>query len=186
MSADVGNSNCRGWVKEIDAEQGPRIRSARSRYHLPMGLSGRPERLRDFAERCPTAPGGVHECPAGRYIPIHPFADEAEDLARLAVSARDCRRVDAYWSDGTDVAFVQVGCASPDERHLRSGPGLYARMQPGDPPWVYLWATTPSEDVRRPEFERLLSALLETGVFENGESLTHSLSLIGAYPAGED
>lgn len=62
-------------------------------------------------------------------MPVHPCADEGELLAKLGYSSERCTSVDLWWSDGVDVAFVQVVCVG-DARPLV--PGLHARRGDGE------------------------------------------------------
>jgi hypothetical protein len=81
-------------------------------------------RLEDFEERSQLS--AAHAIDGlGRYIPIHPLADEAELLAQLQMAPQDCLKVDLYWHIDGDVLFVQINTASSDPFRP---PGLYARM----------------------------------------------------------
>ena len=62
------------------------------------------------------------------FLPIHPFADEPELLAKLNLKAEDCRSVDAYWRIGDDVCFLQVWL-STDDPLGRSGLFLHLALR---------------------------------------------------------
>jgi hypothetical protein len=116
-------------------------------------------RLRDFAARSAGHPGGVyvHAASRTRYLPIHPFADEADLLARIGATAEGCVGVDAYWEVGGDVCFVQVWSSADDH-------GLFARWSSGKPPMLYLAAKVQVATVSRRLFETMMSAFIGMGV----------------------
>ena len=87
-------------------------------------------RLLEIDRRCQEHPNGVyfHAKGAGVYLPIHPFADERELLAKLNLKAEDCRSVDASWRIGDDVCFLQVWL-STDDPLGRSGLFLHLALR---------------------------------------------------------
>lgn len=65
---------------------------------------------RDFERRASYSPDSVltHLARGWRYVPVHPFADEADVLERIGAKPEECKKVDAYWLCGRDVYFLQV------------------------------------------------------------------------------
>ena len=116
-------------------------------------------RLRDFAARSAGHPGGVyvHAASGTRYLPIHPFADEADLLARIGASPEGCRGVDAYWEIGGDVCFLEVWSAA--DRH-----GIFARWSDGKLPMLHLAARVRGQTVTRPLFEQVIAKFVRAGV----------------------
>jgi hypothetical protein len=120
----------------------------------------------DFDRRCREHPGGVyvHSNGGGVYLPIHPFADEPELLAKLTVKVDDCRSVEAYWRIGDDVCFLQVWL-STDDPLGRSG--LFARWSDGEPPMLNVVAVLQAQSVTRCAFEAAMSEFLRIGIPTN-------------------
>ena len=86
-------------------------------------------RLADFASRAAYAPEDVQSLPGlGRFIAVHPMADESAVLARLGISPQDCDKVDLYWEYADDVRFVEfcgVDYGTPGEL---PPVGMFARL----------------------------------------------------------
>jgi hypothetical protein len=84
------------------------------------------ERVADFAERVEMEPEGVRSLAEnGRYLSVHPMADEEDLLAALGIAASSCIKVDLYWEFAGDVRFVQIQTVAYAE--VRP-PGIYARV----------------------------------------------------------
>jgi hypothetical protein len=126
----------------------------------------RARRWCDFRRRIEFAPESVylHRSGGWTYIPIHPFADEAADLARLGIAPEDCWGVDAWWGIEGDATLVQSCIARPAHRP----PGLYARRTEHDQGWVYLIAVLDVPAITRESFEAALSRFASLG-FPDGE-----------------
>ena len=119
-------------------------------------------RLLDFDCRSQTQPESVYFLGqgGGAYLPIHPFADEPELLAKLHITPDNCRSVDAYWRVGDDVCFLQVWLAK-DDALGRSG--LFARWSDGEPPMLNVVAVVNAGTVCRKQFEDVMLRFLRLG-----------------------
>src|SRR5262245_16526699 len=98
----------------------------------------RPVRWRDFRRRADYAPELVyrHRTLGWEYVPIHPFGDEPDHLARLGIRREECLAVDAWWGVGGDATLLESSVAVVARRK----PGLYARKTEHEKGWVYLQA----------------------------------------------
>lgn len=119
-----------------------------------------------FLRRAEFAPGSVliHRAAGWRYIPIHPFADDADVLSRLNIAPEDCWSADAWWEVDGDAALVQ-SCVA---RMAGRPPGLYARRTDDDRGWVDLLAVIDAPTITRESFEAALSRFAALG-FPDGE-----------------
>ncbi len=63
---------------------------------------------------------GARTLPEGGEIAcVHPFADEADELAKMDLEPKDCPAADGYWRINEDVVFVQVNSmAMSDDRAM--------------------------------------------------------------------
>ena len=120
-------------------------------------------RLKDFNRRAEYSPSSVYQhIERGfRYIPIHPFADETEELIKLRADKSECWKVDAWIEINNDACFLQVYSSNYDEHRV---PGLYARIVKENESWLYLWATIEAEFVTRSIFEHIIIDFVEIGV----------------------
>ena len=77
-------------------------------------------RWRDFLRRAEFSPASVyrHRCDGWPYIPIHPFADEAAELARVGMAPEDCGSADAWWGIEGDATLVE-SCITRLAHHPR-------------------------------------------------------------------
>jgi hypothetical protein len=71
----------------------------------------RAKRWRDFRRRAEYAPDSVyrHRTRGWEYIPVHPFGDEPDVLARLGLRPEDCRTADAWWGIEDDATLIESG-----------------------------------------------------------------------------
>ena len=94
-----------------------------------------------------------------QYIPIHPFADELDDLIRLNLRPDDCRSVDAWWGIDGDATLLESGiigyCPGPAR--------LYAKPTKHDERWVYLVAVLDAPFVTRVAFEAAMVRFADAG-----------------------
>ena len=134
--------------------------------HKVMADHDRHLRLVDFDRRSQRHPGGVylHASGGDAYLPIHPFADEPELLAKLHLQPEDCRSVDAYWRAGNDVCFLQVWLSTDDSLGRC---GLFARWSDSEPPMLNVVGVITAEVVTRQVFERVMSEFLRLGIPAN-------------------
>jgi hypothetical protein len=118
-------------------------------------------RWRDFLRRAEFSPASVyrHRCDGWPYIPIHPFADEAAELARVGMAPEDCASVEAWWGIEGDATLVE-SCISRLAHH---SPGLYARQTEHEEGWVYLLTVLDAPYVTRGAFESALSRFASLG-----------------------
>ena len=119
------------------------------------------QRAADFRRRADFAPDKVyrHRGRGWEYIPIHPFADEPADLARLKLRPEDCLLVDAWWSIDGDATLLQSGTSS-----VHSHPaGLFAKPTPHKEQWVYVVAFFDAPYVTRTAFEEAMTKFAAAG-----------------------
>ena len=94
----------------------------------------RSRRWANFRRRADYTPEDVyrHRTRGWAYIPIHPFGDEPELLARLSLVPEGCHSVDSWWGIDGDATLL----------HASVGVlvGLYAKPTPHWERWVYLAA----------------------------------------------
>lgn len=118
-------------------------------------MKERARRVRDFADRKHLDPAAVIDMQTygWEYIPIHPMANEKEELERLGLKPADCTQVDCYWNVGADVVFLQVY-----SRKIRPtwNVGLYARWSRGDLPMLYLAACVEDEVITQDLMESMM------------------------------
>src|SRR4051794_10886854 len=96
------------------------------------------ERWLDFRRRADYAPQDVyrHRTHGWEYIPVHPFGDEPEILARLGLRPEDCRTADAWWGIDGDASLLESGVVG-----ALPGPArLFVKATPHEERWVYLVA----------------------------------------------
>lgn len=127
----------------------------------------RRRRWKDFRRRVACAPNSIYQhCTHGwEYIPVHPFADESEDLARLKVQPDDCRRVDAWWGIDEDATLLE-SIVTPHSPHRPAG--LYAKVTTDPKRWAYLLAVIDAPRITRAAFEDAMSRFAQLG-FPRGE-----------------
>ena len=94
-------------------------------------------RLEDFVRRVTyvdeetgEATDAVQVASVGIYVAVHPMADEAALLAKLAMSPSQCTKVDAYVAMGGDVHFLQFFASQEPARGRRRG--IYGRAADHD------------------------------------------------------
>jgi hypothetical protein len=123
-------------------------------------------RWREFLRRAEFSPASVyrHRCDGWPYIPIHPFADEAAELARVGIAPEGCWSADAWWGIEGDATLVE-SCITRRAHHPR---GLYARRIEHEEGWVYLLAVLDDPYITRGAFEASLSRFASLG-FPGGE-----------------
>jgi hypothetical protein len=118
-------------------------------------------RWKDFRRRVAYSPESVyrHALHGWEYIPVHPFGDESELLARLGIKAEDCRIVDAWWGIGSDAVLLQVW----SQLGIGGTIELFALPQ-GDPTWrISLLAQINASFVTRADFEGVMTAFASEG-----------------------
>lgn len=112
-------------------------------------------RLRDFRRRKDYSPSSVnlHDALNHEYIPIHPFSDDEELLARLELSASECKSVDAWWNMGADVSLIGIWSrVIQKDRKV----GIYASWPKGKQRNLYIMAVVDSETITRSLFEEVM------------------------------
>lgn len=121
----------------------------------------RPRRWDDFQRRLGFSPTSVyvHRTEGWRYIPIHPFADETEQLVRLGLAPQDCSAADAWWGIEGDATLVQSWIARVANRPQ----GLYARRTEHVEGHVYLMAVLDIPAITRDSFEAVLTQFASLG-----------------------
>jgi hypothetical protein len=118
-------------------------------------------RWADFRRRADYAPENVyrHRLHGWEYIPVHPFGDEPEVLARLGLRPEDCRTADAWWGIEGDVTLLESGVVG-----ALAGPArLFAKPTPHEERWVYLVAVFDAPFVTRAAFEAAMVRFAEAG-----------------------
>ncbi|GAA4427087.1 hypothetical protein [Bremerella cremea] len=120
------------------------------------------ERLSDFQSRTAFSLGNLLSHPRGhgRYLPTHPFADDADLLAELDLTPADCRNVDAWWELHEDACLIQAytfGHVTP------AGPGLYAYRQKAPPHFVTLIVVLECESIDRAMLEQAMACIAKLG-----------------------
>ena len=119
------------------------------------------KRWNDFRRRADFAPETVyrHRTHGWEYIPIHPFGDEPDVLARLGLCLEDCRTADAWWGIDDDATLLESGVVSVVGGSAR----FVAKPTPHMERWVYLVAVFNSPFVTRAEFECAMVRFAEAG-----------------------
>lgn len=115
----------------------------------------RPMRWLDFRRRADYAPELVyrHRTFGWEYVPVHPFGDEPDILARLGIRQEECLGVDAWWGVGGDATLLESFVAVVSQQK----PGLYARKTEHDEGWVYLRVIFELPFVTRGAFEAAMA-----------------------------
>ncbi len=126
----------------------------------------RNKRWLDFQRRAEYAPAEVyqHRIHGWKYIPLHPFADEPEVLARLGLRPEECLAADAWWAVDGDAALLEcrvIGGAR------RSSGLIFQPRQTPSPRWLPIQGTVDSPYVTRVVFEGLMESAYRAG-FPNG------------------
>ena len=121
----------------------------------------RTKRWRDFRLRADYAPDRVyrHRTRGWEYIPVHPFGDEPEVLARLGLRPEDCRTADAWWGIDGDATLLESGVVGAIARSA----GLFAKATEHEESWVYLVAVFDAPFVTRTAFEEAMIRFAEAG-----------------------
>src|SRR5262245_46641614 len=121
----------------------------------------RAERWRDFRRRADYAPGSVyrHRTHGWEYIPVHPFGDEPEVLARLSLRPEDCQMADAWWGIDGDATLLESGVVGV----LGVPARLLAKATKHEEQWVYLMAVFDAPFVTRADFEAAMVRFAEAG-----------------------
>jgi hypothetical protein len=124
--------------------------------------SFRAKRWADFRRRADMAPASVyqHRTHGWEYIPVHPFADEPKELARLGLRPEDCWGVDAWWGIDGDAPLLEariVGVGSAGAARLFAKPTDHGER------WVYLVAVLDAPFVTRTAFEAAMVLFAEAG-----------------------
>lgn len=95
----------------------------------------------------------------GRYITIHPMANETELLAHLGMSASSCISVDLYWQYEDDVRFVEIVARGyPIQREV----GVFVRKKRDG--LVNIMAKLDAEAVTSKEVEAVLRVAVGGGI----------------------
>src|SRR5437660_1018738 len=118
-------------------------------------------RWREFRRRADFSPEMVyrHRTHGWEYIPIHPFGDEPEVLARLGMRSKDCWGADAWWGIDGDATLLESCTVS-----ISPGPArLFAKATEHDERWVYLVAVLDAPFVTRTAFEAAMVLFAEAG-----------------------
>ena len=123
----------------------------------------RSQRYRIFRGRADYNPGGVyhHFTHGWEYVPVHPFGDEPDSLARLGIQPKDCRSADAWWGIAGDATLLEsavVGATSWSA-------GLFAKRAPyeNDEQRIYLVAIFDAPYVTRMAIEAAMVRFAEAG-----------------------
>ena len=151
-------------VGEEDGEEDgeDRVRNSIRRYERRQANWFRLMRWMDFCSRVSGTPDSVycHRAHGWRYIPLHPFGDEPEVLARLGMRPEDCRIVDAWWSVDRDATLLESRVVGA----VLGSAGLFANATPHeDKRWVYLGAVFDAPFVTRADFEAAMVRFVEAG-----------------------
>lgn len=122
-----------------------------------MSDAFRARRWRDFRRRAEYAPESVyrHRTRGWEYIPVHPFGDEGDVLARLGLRPGDCWATDAWWGIDGDATLLQ-SCVG-------QWYSLLAHATPHEKKWVYLRAVFAAPYVTRTAFEEAMVHFAEAG-----------------------
>jgi hypothetical protein len=100
-----------------------------------------------------------HRTHGWEYVPVHPFGDEPEVLARLGLRPEDCRVADAWWGIDGDATLLESGVVG-----ALPGPArLLAKPTPHEERWVYLVAVFDAPFVTRAAFEAAMVRFAEAG-----------------------
>lgn len=113
-------------------------------------------RIRNF-ERRARYDGDVRTHRDWRYVTVHPFADEAELLERLALSPNDCKTADAWWHTGTDVVLIQTIA-------VKTAPCPTSVSWFGEPPYLSIIATLPTPTTKISQLHELMDRIAKQGL----------------------
>jgi hypothetical protein len=121
----------------------------------------RERRWDEFRRRADFAPHTVyrHRVHGWEYLPVHPFADEAELLGRLGMRPEDCVSVDAWWGIDEDATLVEATVVGRSSRPA----GLFAKATDEEDQRVYLLAVFDAPFVTRAAFEGAMTQFVEAG-----------------------
>jgi hypothetical protein len=121
----------------------------------------RSARWKDFQSRVKYAPQDVyrHQLHGWEYIPVHPFGDEPEVLARLQMKPEDCFKADAWWGVDGDATLLETSITRID----KGPPRLFAKPTEKELRWVYLVAVFDAPYVTRELVENAMSAFAKAG-----------------------
>jgi hypothetical protein len=100
-----------------------------------------------------------HRTRGWEYVPVHPFGDEPEVLARLGLRPEDCLTADAWWGIDGDATLLESGVVSVRRRPAR----LLAKPTRHEVGWVYLDAVFDAPFVTRTAFEAAMVRFAEAG-----------------------
>ncbi len=125
-----------------------------------MDRSIRSRRWDNFQQRLEYAPDGVyvHQKRGWRYVPVHPFGDEPDVLARLSLKPEDCRSADLWWGIDHDATLLQATACTD-----RFDPGLYARQTDNELHWTYLFVVIEGDFVTRAAVEAAMEKFSDLG-----------------------
>ena len=114
-----------------------------------------------FRRRAEYSPEKVyrHRTRGWEYIPIHPFGDEPELLARLGLRPEDCGGTDVWWGIDGDPALLESWVVGLSTRPA----GLLAAASGHRNHSVRLQAVFDSPFVTRAEFEVAMARFAEAG-----------------------
>jgi hypothetical protein len=114
----------------------------------------------DFRSRAEYSPESVyrHRTHNWEYIPVHPFGDEPEILARLNMQPEDCLQADAWWGIDEDATLLESSVI-----RISGGPArMFGKLSP-DNSRVYLCAVFDAPFVTRVLFEAAMVRFAEAG-----------------------
>jgi hypothetical protein len=119
------------------------------------------KRWNNFRSRRDYAPEDVyhHRTHGWEYIPVHPFGDESEVLARLGLRPEDCFSADAWWSIDGDATLLESSVVGSYPGPAR----LFAKPTQHQERWVYLVAVFAAPFVTRVAFEAAMVRFAEAG-----------------------
>jgi hypothetical protein len=123
------------------------------------------QRWKDFRRRADYAPANVyrHSTRGWEYIPVHPFGDEPEVLARLGLRPKDCHSADAWWGIDGDATLLQSAVVGLYPTSTAGVAGLTAEATTHVEGWVYLYAFFDAPFVTRVAFESAMVRFADAG-----------------------
>lgn len=123
------------------------------------------KRWSDFRRRADYAPQNVyrHATHGWEYIPVHPFGDEPELLARLELRPEDCRSADAWWGIDGDATLLQSTVEGVSPGPAQQLARLFAEATSHAQGWVYLVAVFDAPFVTRAAFEAAMVRFADAG-----------------------
>jgi hypothetical protein len=135
--------------------------------------SAQVNRWRDFRRRVEYSPSSVyrHRVHAWEYIPVHPFGDDVQELARLGLRPDDCRSADVWWGVDGDATLLSCTATPGSEK-----PSYFAKVAP-NAPRVYLDAVVNAPYVTREHVEAAMSVFHTAGF---PRAATFALRNVGA------